>query len=303
MRKLTNVQPKIPQGFKEYLINKGPYLLDGNKLGVGLTGAKLERAMQKTPHQTLSHLPNRKRNPDLFLDQPIPLNQRHSAYNIPKISVPPKKLEVGSQLFKLFQDQEASRHQMRIQHLKERERLIMTVEQEILRTYTRAAVADKKQKRQLSACTYLYFQERYHYSTDKVKQLQVKDEASSEGQSSQDQPSDTTGQLADDQHNNESTSIGPDEATDVIKPVCDDVGTAIKQPDNFLSQLQEVDEKWENIRRDMLVRHKNEADSLHAVQSMEWEWKTKELGLCDIRVPFEVEQDLVPKVEVVALDY
>jgi len=30
----------------------------------------------------------------------------------------------------------------------------------------------------------------------------------------------------------------------------------------------------------MLLRHHNEAESLHAVQKMHWEWKMVELGLC-----------------------
>lgn len=31
----------------------------------------------------------------------------------------------------------------------------------------------------------------------------------------------------------------------------------------------------------MLLRHHNEAESLHAVQRMDWDWKVKEMGPCD----------------------
>ncbi|MPC17839.1 hypothetical protein E2C01_010706 [Portunus trituberculatus] len=35
------------------------------------------------------------------------------------------------------------------------------------------------------------------------------------------------------------------------------------------------------IQEFMVLRHHNEAESLHAVQRMDWEWKLKELGDCD----------------------
>ena len=41
----------------------------------------------------------------------------------------------------------------------------------------------------------------------------------------------------------------------------------------FLSWLQDVDDKWEKIKEQMVLRHHNEAESLNAVQKMDWEWK------------------------------
>lgn len=392
LKKLTNVQPKTPQGFKEYLLNSGPYLLDGNKLGVGLTGSSSEKSTS-IAQSALSRLPNRKRvaNPSSSSLSDL----RHTTYKIPKISSPPSKLEAGSQLYKLFQDQEAARHQMRVQHLKERERSILTAEQEILRTYTRAAVADKRQKRNLSACTYLYFQERYHYldddvsSQDKVNssdQAQLTSDAvkSPDGSCQIENPSEklsggsniAAGSDERSSNDNEGTSKIPSEtvsdkhvalkdqemsveeacsdktmfkseptasSVELVQAVCHEfkgnsdatvAGTETEKPKSFcqdnqnslvlqtetqapiteedlrninrdelLIQLQDVDEKWEKTRNDMLVRHKNEADSLYAIQSMEWEWKAKELGLCDIRVSYEIEPELVPRVQVQEIDY
>lgn len=47
----------------------------------------------------------------------------------------------------------------------------------------------------------------------------------------------------------------------------------------------------------MLLRHHNEAESLHAVQRMDWEWKLKEVGLCGEFAP-QVEESHVPMVHV-----
>lgn len=35
------------------------------------------------------------------------------------------------------------------------------------------------------------------------------------------------------------------------------------------------------LQEAMLLRHHNEAESLHAVQRMDWDWKMKEVGPCD----------------------
>lgn len=66
----------------------------------------------------------------------------------------------------------------------------------------------------------------------------------------------------------------------------------------FLSWLQDVDDKWEKIKEHMLLRHHNEAESLHAVQKMDWEWKLKELSLCDAKSTPTIDEVLVPMVHV-----
>lgn len=66
----------------------------------------------------------------------------------------------------------------------------------------------------------------------------------------------------------------------------------------FLGWLQDVDDKWEKIKEHMLLRHHNEAESLHAVQKMDWEWKMKELSLCDANSIPNIEELHVPMVHV-----
>lgn len=66
----------------------------------------------------------------------------------------------------------------------------------------------------------------------------------------------------------------------------------------FLSWLQDVDDKWEKIKESMIMRHHNEAESLHAVQKMSWEWKMKELSLCEYKTKPVIENDFVPIVSV-----
>lgn len=441
LMKLSHTQPKIPHGFKDYLLNGGPYLLDGNKLGVGLTGARLEhlRDAQQSANNGLISTSRAQLHMKLSNSQKLspynPSKQRHVSYTIPKLAEAPKNLQLGSPLYELFQDQEKARQQMRMQHLKERERSILASEQEILRAYNRAAIADMKQKFHLSACTYFYYQERYHYylgeksesnkntsskevphsqensflcieggeatksidnehlsllkesstenATDTEQNVSKKNDglkvdasgppvetvapvkkekgltstAPDPGESEADFKSgDVQGDksLANGKHtkslDNQSSNLtnATPSATEVKgssdNPIfkesnldksksgtdnsnkCMDVDSdrAISETSNdkdsptksvteddlkvsnkeaFLNQLQEIDDKWDKIKKDMFVRHRNEADSLYAVQTLEWEWKAKEIGACDVRVSFKIEPEFVPRVEVSALDY
>ena len=48
----------------------------------------------------------------------------------------------------------------------------------------------------------------------------------------------------------------------------------------------------------MLLRHHNEAESLHAVQKMDWEWVMKEHSLCDYKSQPVIDEFYVPMVHV-----
>lgn len=390
LMKLNHIQPRVPHGFKEYRLSGGPYLLDGNKLGLGVNGSRIDNPMstyrssqdssesgQKlTLRVKLSNLRYK-----LFLQQTP--QQAHSAYVIPKISDVPKTIQEDSSLHELYQEQERARHKMRMQHLKERERSILAAEQEILRTHNRAANTDQKQTIPLSACTYLYYQERYHYVDDKMVDITDKIHGSSEtavvtgsqvngekpigeNKTSNDSTDSTVSHKnpvsSDDSTTNnkqpisistEGTSPALDDAQPEPKPqttnlessdinnkrdaitesdrnVKDshnlqnqqvknsehsdssqarkssdetDSDSKVIDKDMFLEQLQKIDDKWDSIRRDMYIRHKNESDSLYAVQTLEWEWKAKEIGVCDVRISPKIEYEFVPRVEVSLEEY
>ena len=109
-KNLFPVQPKPPQGFKDYLMNKKTYHLQGN------TG-KDSRI------------------------QPIP-----------KIAPPPS---LEGPLRELFLQQEDARYKLRMNHLVEKEKLVLSVEQEILRVHGRAARALANQPLPYSVCTFM----------------------------------------------------------------------------------------------------------------------------------------------------
>ena len=48
----------------------------------------------------------------------------------------------------------------------------------------------------------------------------------------------------------------------------------------------------------LILRQKQEADSLYAVQRMDWEWKLKDLGQCDRNLTPEIDDLSVPLVQV-----
>lgn len=198
---LFPVQPKPPQGFKDYLMNRCTYVLAGN-------------AANRVP---------------------------------PPSTNPPSSVQ--SLMKDLYIAQEKERHRLLMQHVIEKEKLVLSVEQEILRVHGRAARALANQALPFSACTILRDEEVYSAITPEQEE---KDRNAR---------SRYNGRL-------------------------------------FLSWLQDVDDKWEKIKEAMLLRHHNEAESLHAVQKMDWEWKLKEVGLCDFKSKPTIDDAHVPMVHV-----
>lgn len=218
------VHPKPPQGFKDYLLNRGSYVLEGN--------------------------------PSSRLSVPmIPLPQSLS----------------GSPMRELFLDQERERYKLRLQHLIEREKLVLSAEQEILRVHGRAARAIQNQAVPLSACSILRDEEIYNVLKPEQEQnasffftICVK-----------------------------SPESIPDKKDDKDKNVRSRYNGRL-----FLSWLQDVEDKWEKTKEKMLLRQHNEAESLHAVQKLDWEWKLKELGLCEVKATPVIDDICVPSVHV-----
>lgn len=198
-KSLFPVQPKPPQGFRGYLMNKCTYVLQRNV------------------------------KPDPIINAPptIPLQMREE-----------------------YAAQEKERHKLRIQHLVEKEKLVLAVEQEILRVHGRAARALANQSLPFSVCTLLRDKEVYNVLTPEQEEKERNAQRSR-----------YNGRL-------------------------------------FISWLQDVDDKWEKIKEGMVKRHHMEAESLHAIQSMSWEWKLKELGLCEYKTTPHIDMAHVPMVHV-----
>lgn len=197
---LRPVQPKPPQDFENYLMNRCSYVLAGNA---------------------------------------------STRLSVPKIS-PPSTLT--QPLKDLFNDQEKERYRLRLQHTIEKEKLVLSVEQEILRVHGRAARALANQALPFSVCTLLKDEEVYN----------------------------------------------------VINPEQEKDGNARSRYNGrlFLSWLQDVDDKWEKIKEHMVLRHHHEAESLHAVQRMDWEWKMRELRMIEHNQRANIDDGNVPQVTV-----
>ncbi|XP_069491690.1 ankyrin repeat domain-containing protein 11 [Ambystoma mexicanum] len=150
-----------------------------------------------------------------------PLSKLH----IPVIAPPPSLCEP---LKDLFRQQEAVRGKLRLQHSIEREKLILSCEQEILRVHCRAARTIANQSVPFSACTMLLDSEVYNM------------------------PLENQG--------------------DENKSVRDRFNAR-----QFISWLQDVDDKYDRMKTCLLMRQQHEAAALHAVQRMEWQLKVQEL--------------------------
>ncbi|XP_038216959.1 ankyrin repeat domain-containing protein 12 isoform X2 [Zerene cesonia] len=168
----------------------------------------------------------------------------------PQVDIP---VNLPQQMVKEFMSQERERTRLRIQHQVEKEKLVLAVEQEILRVHGRAERAVANQALPFSVCTILRDKEVYNV-------------------------------LAPDQ----------EEKRNAQRSRCN--GRQIN------SWLQEVDDKWEKIKEGMLRRQHTEAETLHAVQMMGWEWKLKELGLCDHKNTPKIDPAHVPQIHVSNFD-
>ncbi|XP_046897397.1 ankyrin repeat domain-containing protein 11 [Hypomesus transpacificus] len=164
-----------------------------------------------------------------------PLSKLH----IPVIAPPPSLTEP---LKELFRQQEAVRGKLRLQHSIEREKLIVSCEQEVLRVHCRAARTIANQAVPFSACTMLLDSEVYNM------------------------PSESQG--------------------DENKSVRDRFNAR-----QFISWIQDVDDKYDRMKTCLLMRQQHEAAALNAVQRMEWQLKVQELdpaghkSLCVNEVP------------------
>ncbi|KAL4709146.1 hypothetical protein ACJJTC_015795 [Scirpophaga incertulas] len=168
----------------------------------------------------------------------------------PQIEIP---ASLPPQMINEFVEQEKERTSLRIQHLVEKEKLVLAVEQEILRVHGRAERAVANQSLPFSVCTMLRDNEVYNV-------------------------------LAPEQ----------EEKRNAQRSRCN--GRQIN------SWLQEVDDKWEKIKVGMLRRQHTEAETLHAVQTMSWEWKLKELGICDYKTTPKIDTTHVPQIHVSNFD-
>ncbi|KAM3968524.1 LOW QUALITY PROTEIN: uncharacterized protein ACR2FA_011277 [Aphomia sociella] len=168
----------------------------------------------------------------------------------PQVEIP---VNLPPQMVNEFMSQEKERTRLRIQHLVEKEKLVLAVEQEILRVHGRAERAVANQALPFSVCTMLRDKEVYNV-------------------------------LAPEQ----------EEKRNAQRSRCN--GRQIN------SWLQEVDDKWEKIKEGMLRRQHTEAETLHAVQMMGWEWKLKELGICDYKTTPKIDPSHVPQIHVSNFD-
>ncbi|XP_064512864.1 ankyrin repeat domain-containing protein 12 isoform X1 [Pseudopipra pipra] len=168
---------------------------------------------------------------------------------IPTITPPPS---LSEPLKELFKQQEVVRMKLRLQHSIEREKLIVSNEQEVLRVHYRAARTLANQTLPFSACTVLLDAEVYNVPLDAQT---------------------------------------------------DDSKTSVRDRFNarqFMSWLQDVDDKFDKLKTCLLMRQQHEAAALNAVQRLEWQLKLQELDPATYKSIsiYEIQEFYVPLVDV-----
>ncbi|XP_061110842.1 ankyrin repeat domain-containing protein 12 isoform X2 [Conger conger] len=168
---------------------------------------------------------------------------------IPTITPPPS---LPDPLKEMFKQQEVVRMKLRLQHSIEREKLIVSNEQEVLRVHYRAARTLANQSLPFSACTVLLDAEVYNM------------------------PAEAQGE---------------------------DGKTSVRDRFNarqFMSWLQDVDDKFDKLKTCLLMRQQHEAAALNAVQRLEWQLKLQELDPAMYKSTsiFQIPEFYIPLVEV-----
>ncbi|XP_035126460.1 ankyrin repeat domain-containing protein 12 isoform X8 [Callithrix jacchus] len=166
-----------------------------------------------------------------------------------QITPPPS---LSDPLKELFRQQEVVRMKLRLQHSIEREKLIVSNEQEVLRVHYRAARTLANQTLPFSACTVLLDAEVYNVPLDSQS---------------------------------------------------DDSKTSVRDRFNarqFMSWLQDVDDKFDKLKTCLLMRQQHEAAALNAVQRLEWQLKLQELDPATYKSIsiYEIQEFYVPLVDV-----
>ncbi|XP_071232811.1 ankyrin repeat domain-containing protein 12-like isoform X1 [Salvelinus alpinus] len=180
---------------------------------------------------------------------------------IPTITPPPS---LPDQLKEMFKQQEVVRMKLRLQHSIEREKLIVSNEQEVLRVHYRAARTLANQTLPFSACTVLLDAEVYNMPQD----------AQACGMMSR------------------SVESGDQDGK-----------TSVRDRFNarqFMSWLQDVDDKFDKLKTCLLMRQQHEAAALNAVQRLHWQLKLQELDPVMYKSTsiFEIPEFYIPLVEV-----
>ncbi|XP_045061866.1 ankyrin repeat domain-containing protein 12 isoform X2 [Coregonus clupeaformis] len=180
---------------------------------------------------------------------------------IPTITPPPS---LPDQLKEMFKQQEVVRMKLRLQHSIEREKLIVSNEQEVLRVHYRAARTLANQTLPFSACTVLLDAEVYNMPQD----------AQASGMMSR-----------------------------TVESGDQDGKTSVRDRFNarqFMSWLQDVDDKFDKLKTCLLMRQQHEAAALNAVQRLHWQLKLQELDPAMYKSTsiFDIPEFYIPLVEV-----
>ncbi|KAM4027331.1 ankyrin repeat domain-containing protein 12 [Anomaloglossus baeobatrachus] len=188
---------------------------------------------------------------------------------IPTITPPPS---LSEPLKELFRQQEVVRMKLRLQHSIEREKLIVSNEQEVLRVHYRAARTLANQSLPFSACTVLLDAEVYNVP----QESQI-----------------TTGQFYS----------GLRDVDEKRKVKTEDGKASVRDRFNarqFMSWLHDVDDKFDKLKTCLLMRQQHEAAALNAVQRLEWQLKLQELDPATYKSVsiYEIQEFYVPLVEV-----
>lgn len=265
-KNLVPVQPNPPKGFKDYLMIKGGYILK-----------------------------------DTVTSQPS-TGYNNSSPKLPTMKLPPSSLLPGSDLYTLFCDQEKERHRMRIQHQIEKEKLRLNLEQEILRVHGRAALAVANQTIPYSFCSIIKDEEIYNMIDPENENSTTESTEGGgpprvEGESGR--PSSSGSSKNEYSKNTYTNSASSSTDLTVLTGGPSAPGSRSRYNGRlFLSWIQDVTDKWDKIKNETILRQRRESESLLAVQKLDWEWKMKELLLCDFKSTPVIDKTLIPPVEV-----
>ena len=258
-----NLSPKAPQGFQQYLLNTGNYTLE---------------------NRTLAE--------DVVREESIHL---------------PEQLLQEEQLCQMYHVQARERNELSVQHRIEKEKIKLSIEQEIIRVHGRAALAMSNRSQPLSFATIMRDEEIYNTIDGETDEKCFESLGTSAGQGSSgsngafNSSSTNSKELRNEYSRVTYSCVGNNNLADLfaLTGKSEDIGSRCRFSGRLLhSWLQDVDDKWTKIKRETIFRQRREAESLHAIQKLHWQWKIGELGRkISLRLDDEAEDERIRRSE------
>nr|XP_032834869.1 ankyrin repeat domain-containing protein 11-like isoform X2 [Petromyzon marinus] len=206
----------------------------------------------------------------------------YSRLQVPTFAPPPSLSEPLKELFRM---QEAARRALRLQQLVEREKLVLSCEQEVLRVHCQAARRLAKQGLPLAAYAVLVHRD----LASGEREVEADEEEEADYEEEEEEEEEVVDEEVDDDEDLERSRRSRRRRRRRQQ----------RQQQQRIPCVEDVEKRYENVKTAVLMRQQQEAAALSAVQRLEWLVRADEAdGAAPRRHAEDVSDFYVPTVDV-----